>query len=159
MYIKMIREVINQNRFLCVFTAFWLAVMMFLSHQPGPDTAETSGILASLITEVIVQIFRTEISINTVHEFIRHAAHIILYMVLAVDLGILLRKAGIGWLWIVFLLMCIAVADEGTKPLIAGRHCELVDIGRNCLGNVLGIGIVFLVRNMAGVPGRTWKRG
>ncbi len=152
-------EVIKQNRFLCVFTALWLVGMMFLSHQPGPDTAETSGVLARIITEFMVHTLRVDVSVNIVHEFIRHAAHIILYMVLAVDLGILLRKVGVGWLWIVFLLMSLAAADEATKPLIAGRHCELVDIGRNCLGNVLGICIVFLVRCIAGISGCTGKRG
>ncbi len=138
--------VIKENKFLNVFGVIWLVLMMFLSHQPGPDTAKTSGVMAKLIAEYIAYIFDISIGVDIVHEFIRHAAHIVLYMVLAVDLGLLLRKAGNSWLWIAILLMGIAVADEATKPFISGRHCELVDIGRNCLGNVIGMGMVFLAK-------------
>ena len=42
-------------------------------------------------------------------------------------------------LWIALVLAIVfSVIDEGTKPLVVGRHCDIEDILLNDVGAVLG---------------------
>lgn len=121
------------DRSLLYFTIIWFMLMMFLSHQPGPDTARTSSGISLFIANLL------SMDHHEVHGFIRHAAHVGLYMVLAISMGTLLRYRGCSWLTVLGVLVAIAVLDEATKPLVAGRHCDIEDIGLNCVGNLMGL--------------------
>lgn len=123
----------KDDRKLFWFTIIWFFLMMFLSHQPGPDTAKTSGGISLLIANLL------SMDPHEVHGFIRHAAHIGLYMVLAISLGVLLWHRGYSWLAVLGVLVAVAVFDEATKPLVVGRHCDIEDIGLNCVGNFMGL--------------------
>lgn len=128
----------HEDRKLFGFTIFWFLLMMFLSHQPGPNTAKTSSGISLLIAQLLA------LDPHEVHGFIRHTAHVVLYLVLAISMGILLRRQGNSWLVILGILAAIAVFDEATKPLMAGRHCDVEDIGLNCLGNIFGMACIRL---------------
>lgn len=112
----------HRDRKLFWFIVIWFVLMMFLSHQPGPDTAKTSGGISLFIANLL------SMDPHEVHGFIRHAAHIGLYIVLATSMGVLLRHRGYRWLTVLGVLVAIAVLDEATKPLVAGRHCDIEDI-------------------------------
>lgn len=129
----MISNSVVKDRKNIVFTIVWFILMMFLSHQPGPDTANTSSGISLLIASLL------NLDPHMVHSFVRHVAHVVLYLVFAVSLGILLRHRGYGWLLILEILIIIAALDEATKPFVDGRHCDIEDIGLNCTGNVMGL--------------------
>lgn len=130
----------REKRKLIWFTVIWFLFMMFLSHQPGPDTAKTSSGISLLIAQLLA------LDSHEVHGFIRHMAHVVLYLVLAVSLGTLLRHSCYSWTMILGVLVIVAVLDEATKPLIAGRHCDIEDIGLNCVGNFFGAAYLLLRR-------------
>ena len=50
-------------------------------------------------------------------------------------------------LWIALVLSVVfSVIDEGTKPLVAGRHCDIEDILLNDVGAVLGYVAAIVMR-------------
>ncbi len=50
-------------------------------------------------------------------------------------------------LWIALVLAVVfSVIDEGTKPLVVGRHCDIEDILLNDVGAVLGYVVAIVVR-------------
>ena len=50
-------------------------------------------------------------------------------------------------LWIALALAVVfSVIDEGTKPLVVGRHCDIEDIMLNDVGAVLGYVVARVVR-------------
>ena len=106
--------------------------MFFLSHQNGPDTFNTSH----GFTVWLAQLLGTDVELT--HGVVRKIAHVGLYFVLVLLLC--------GWqalsgrkLWIALALAVVfSVIDEGTKPLVAGRHCDIEDILLNDVGALLG---------------------
>lgn len=69
--------------------------------------------------------------------FLRRAAHVVVFMVLAVLVSMCLKSWYIDrrYIGIVFLWCFI---DEATKPLIKGRHFAWFDVGLNVIGAVIG---------------------
>ena len=106
--------------------------MFFLSHQNGPDTFNTSH----GFTVWLAQLLGTDVELT--HGVVRKIAHVGLSFVLVLLLC--------GWqalsgrkLWIALVLAVVfSVIDEGTKPLVVGRHCDIEDILLNDVGTVLG---------------------
>lgn len=115
-----------------IFTIAWLTLMMFLSHQPGPDTAKTSGWLAVMIADFL------SLDEMIIHNVIRHSAHAVLYMVLTISSILVFSKTKIKMYYVLALLLMISLLDEGTKPFIVGRHCDIEDIALNDLGVIIG---------------------
>ena len=116
----------------CILSILWLCLMFFLSHQNGPDTFNTSH----GFTVWLAQVLGTDVELT--HGVVRKIAHVGLYFVLVLLLC--------GWqalsgrkLWIALALAIVfSVIDEGTKPLVVGRHCDIEDILLNDVGAVLG---------------------
>ena len=116
----------------CILSILWLCLMFFLSHQNGPDTFNTSH----GFTVWLAQLLGTDVELT--HGVVRKIAHVGLYFVLVLLLC--------GWqalsgrkLWIALALAIVfSVIDEGTKPLVVGRHCDIEDILLNDVGAVLG---------------------
>ena len=124
----------------CILSILWLCLMFFLSHQNGPDTFNTSH----GFTVWLAQVLGTDVELT--HGVVRKIAHVGLYFVLVLLLC--------GWqalsgrkLWIALALAIVfSVIDEGTKPLVVGRHCDVEDILLNDVGAVLGYVVAIVVR-------------
>ena len=108
-----------------IITILWLIFMITLSHIPGEPSGAESRWLSSMT--------------GVKEGVLRRAAHVVLYLVLAV-------LATLAWpetqLWVKCLvLVLIAVADEVTKalPVFKGRHCSVAEIGLNLLGAAGGL--------------------
>lgn len=104
-----------------------IIVEAFLSHQSG----RTSGKESRWLSE--------KTGVN--ESFIRSAAHVLLFAVLA----------GIAWLAFgtagIIVAAVWAIADEATKPLLHNqRHCSLKDILLNLAGTALGTALALLIQ-------------
>ena len=85
---------------------------------------------------------------------LRRIAHIIVFAVLTILLGMTLRvgmtsqvgemPTGRLPMWFMIFPAVWSYADEATKPLIQGRHFSWFDVGLNLLGTVIG-GLVVAV--------------
>lgn len=112
-----------------IITILWLLFMLVLSHIPGEPSGAESRWLSSMT--------------GVKEGVLRRAAHVVLYLVLAV-------LATLAWpetqLWVKCLvLVIIAIGDESSKALsiFHGRHCSIFEIGLNllgvCIGTVIGL--------------------
>ena len=111
--------------------------MTYLSHQDGEHTGRTSRELAEKLSFM-------DSDINILKGRLRRLAHVVVYAVLAVLLGITLELSGHSP-WLTAGAIVWAWADEATKPLVQGRHFSWLDVGRNVLGIVIGMVIVIFV--------------
>ncbi len=109
-----------------VTTVGWFVFMTYLSHQPGPETSNTSLWLAGLLGDIALD------------GFLRKLAHVVLFLVFSILLSITLRGFGADWKW-ALLVFLWAVVDEATKPLVVGRHFAWLDVGLNEIGVAIGV--------------------
>lgn len=111
--------------------------MTFLSHQDGEYTGKTSRELAEYLHFL-------NADINELNGMLRRIAHIVVFAVLTVLLGLTLQfgELPIGWIVIVVVWSYV---DEATKPWIQGRHFSWFDVGLNLMGTFLGGTVVLLL--------------
>ncbi|MBO5161842.1 MAG: VanZ family protein [Lachnospiraceae bacterium] len=119
-----------------ILTVIWFIFMTFLSHQDGEHTGKTSRELAEYLHFL-------NIDTNELNGRLRRIAHIVVFAVLTVLLGLTLHlgELPIGWIGIVTVWSYV---DEATKPWIQGRHFSWFDVGLNLVGTFIG-GIVVLL--------------
>lgn len=111
--------------------------MTYLSRQDGEHTGRTSRELAEKLSFL-------DSDINILNGRLRRMAHVVVYAVLAVLLGITLELSGHS-LWLTAGAIVWAWADEATKPLVQGRHFSWFDVGLNVLGIAIGMIAVILI--------------
>ena len=124
-------NIIKKNIWL-IAALLWVGGMFYLSHQNGTDTFNTSHGMTVYLANLL------GVDAQWLHGIIRKAAHLVLYFVFAVLLvGSRREKNKTIWPAVVLALV-FSLLDEGTKPLIPGRHCDVEDILLNDLGAVMG---------------------
>lgn len=114
--------------------------MTCLSHQDGEHTAKTSRELAEKLSFL-------DIDVGILNGKLRRAAHVAVFAVFTILLGITLRVGGYPR-WAVIGVVLWSYIDEATKPLIQGWHFSWVDVGLNLIGVVIG-GMVLALINGA----------
>lgn len=69
------------------------------------------------------------------------AAHVVVFAVLTVLLGLTLQSGGYP-LWYLSGVVLWSYVDEATKPLVQERHFSWFDVGLNLLGTGIGVGLI-----------------
>lgn len=113
-----------------ILTVLWFAFMTYLSHQDGEHTRRTSRELAEKLSFL-------DIDVGILNSKLRKAAHVVVFAMFTILLGITLRLGGYSR-WGVIGVVLWSYIDEATKPLIQGRHFSWVDVGLNLIGVVIG---------------------
>ena len=110
----------------------WFILIIFLSTQSGED----SGKLSLWIAEHLIG----DVPPESVHIFIRNAAHFGTHFVLAA-LTYIAAKPDLKKPPLFCLVACsiVAICDETIQCLIPGRYLELTDISLNLLGIIAAI--------------------
>ena len=138
-----------------VFTVLWFLVMTYLTHQDGEHTGKTSRELAEKLSRLDLPDFPDflgfldfihshdfhdfhDSDMNILNSRLRRLAHVVVYAVLTILLGITLELGGYP-LWPAVGVVVWAWADEATKPLVRGRHFSWFDVGLNVLGIAIGM--------------------
>lgn len=134
--------------FLLVVFTFYTALILFLSFQPGGDTADTSMGLTKFILSIFIQ---GDIPYDTLeywHMTFRLLAHPVLFMIYSLlALGVAVEF--VGKLWKCAMLSVISgillsVVTEVGKWNIPGRHFDVEEMWLNIVGVIGGI-LVYLV--------------
>ena len=82
---------------------------------------------------------------NFLNSRLRRLAHVVVYAVLTILLGITLKLVRYP-LWPAVGVVVWAWADEATKPLVRGRRFSWFDVGLNVLGIAIGmVGLVVVI--------------
>lgn len=113
-----------------ILTILWFLFMNWLSYQNGDKTLETSMELAKLFAFI-------NSDATIVSRYLRRSAHIVLFAILTILLGITLYL-GNKSSWILLLPAIWGYVDECTKPLVEGRHFSWFDVGLNLVGVAIG---------------------
>lgn len=148
----------RRNLFYFLPAVLWLAVIFFLSSQPGDDTAS----LSLAITRWLMR-FLPSVSEAGLHLLLRKLAHVGVYFVegalLYPALRAWLRSVGKCFFLTIAVCALIAAADEAHKILIPGRHCSWDEAALNVLGAFLGAGLLAAFGKWKKWRGRAPKEG
>lgn len=125
-----------------LITIVWAALILFLSFQKGPETADTSR----KFTQVILDLFYKE---DVPYEVLmmwdgkfRLAAHFVLFFLYGIwaVLGIETWSKKI-WIAVIIALLTgigLAIFSEVGKISIEGRHCDFGEMRLNMIGSIAG---------------------
>ncbi|MBR2528358.1 MAG: VanZ family protein [Blautia sp.] len=133
-----------------------LAMMYIIysfSAQPGADSGQLSFEISYDIVEIKDQILETGYSQDVlvqqaygIHYYVRKAAHITEFFLLAVAVSFPLYVYGIRGIWLILLALFICAAyaglDEYHQSFSYGRGATIVDVGIDCIGILLGVLLV-----------------
>ena len=117
--------------FFGILTLCWLVFILFLSHQNGEKTRNTSMQITRLVAPSGAELDCSDF-------IVRKLAHFGCYFILT-------GLAALAYSSFLMPYCCIIVAllDEATKDLVPGRHCQFIDICVNIVGVLCGC--VFLL--------------
>lgn len=120
--------------FFLILTVLWFIFMTYLSHQDGEHTGKTSREFAEKLS-----FLKAEPEILNCR--LRKAAHVAVFLILTVLLGITLHLGGYSLRPMIFAVIW-SYLDEATKPLVEGRHFSWFDVGLNLAGVAAGIALL-----------------
>ena len=115
---------------LCVL---WMGFIFFMSAMPGDISSEQSGVIVTVIKEIIETVTRgraVKIDTDAVQFFVRKAAHMLEYAVLFLLYRRALALSGARHPGIAALLLCSAYAstDEFHQRFVDDRGASPVDV-------------------------------
>ena len=132
-------------------------LMMFLIYSFSAQTGEVSGELSYKISYQIVEtkneILNTHKSYeelvyeaNSIHYYVRKAAHMTEYFLLAIAISFPLYVYGVRGIWLILLAGIISVGfagfDEYHQSFVENRGPSVKDVGIDGIGAGLGILLV-----------------
>ncbi|MBR2942866.1 MAG: VanZ family protein [Clostridia bacterium] len=132
----------------------WMSVIFAMSAMPGDVSGEQSGLLVSIVLDVISFFFGKDaaagISIQLIHLLIRKAAHMTEYAVLFFLYHRALRLENAKHPGLYALLMCALYAstDEFHQGFVAGRGPGVIDVLIDTLGAGIALGITWTIRQI-----------
>lgn len=136
----------------------WMAVIFYLSHQPGSASSDlSSGVVATLLDFIDQIAPGLELNVESFHTFVRKNAHFMAYLFLSLlSLNAWNSSGYRGWkrLFLGF-GMCVlfAVTDEIHQLFIEGRSGEVTDVLIDSTGAAVGAVIYITAAKVAGL----WK--
>ncbi len=128
-----------------------MVVIFCFSQMKGDDSGETSGKLLTEILKLVKSIQNKDLSqstIDSIHFFIRKAAHFTEYAIFGWSTiyaltGLVKNK----WAACIFseaFVFVYAISDEIHQYLVPGRYMSAMDVGIDSLGALFGIWIFVL---------------
>lgn len=132
-------------------------VIMYLIYSLSAQTGEVSGELSYKISYQIVETKNEVLNTNksydelaheadTIHYYVRKAAHMAAYFMLAVAISFPLYVYRVRGIWLMLLagIVCVGFAgfDEYHQSFVAGRGPSLKDVGIDSIGAFIGILLV-----------------
>lgn len=136
----------------------WMAVIFYLSHQPGSASSDlSSGIVATLLNFIDQVAPNLELNVESFHTFVRKNAHFMAYLFLSLLSLNAWKSSGFrGWkqLFLGF-GMCVlfAVTDEIHQLFIEGRSGEARDVLIDSTGAAVGVVVYIIAAKMVSL----WK--
>lgn len=133
---------------------FWMAVIFYLSHQPGSaSSALSSGIVASLLNFIDQVAPTLDFDIERFHTFVRKNAHFIAYFLLGLLSLNAWRSSGFrGMKQLVLgfgMAFAFAITDEVHQLFVDGRSGEVRDVLIDSAGAALGV-LVYRIADKLG---------
>ena len=133
-------------------SVLWMGLCLFLSWQPGEETAALSGEIAQAVHRMI-RLFGFEVDITIIHTVLRKLAHPAVFFVA----GVLLfcstarslprgpRRAALACAVAALAVSLLAVVAEAGKLWIPGRHLQWDETLLDVIGAACGSIVAWVV--------------
>lgn len=126
----------------------WMALIFYLSHQPGGESSHLSGGVLTFI-HALIPMFDLHEN-EWIHTFVRKGAHLGAYLILGALFMIALRSSYQTTLrkraFIAFISSFLyAISDEVHQLFVSGRSGQVTDVLIDSLGAAIGIGIYLAI--------------
>lgn len=141
----------KRNKLIFILPLAIMTAIFLLSSQNSIQSGSLSQELTNIILDGIGHLIDPNISEmpgiwNTMHILVRKAAHFFIYMLLGfflyMSIRIIVKKA-------IFLTgsicLAFAVSDEIHQFFVPGRSMQIIDVGIDMTGAMVGITISFLI--------------
>jgi VanZ family protein len=132
----------RNKKLLWLFPVSWMGVIFYFSHQPGIESAQTSGWLANIV-ETIAYVFNISSTEVELHLLVRKGAHFIEFAILGLLLFIALYFTREKLLSSSVIALVIGVVygifDELHQLFIPGRSCQVTDMLIDASGVLLAV--------------------
>ena len=120
----------------------WMGLIFFLSHQPGEQSGELSGLIADTILRLFGKGGNPAL-LDTFNSVLRTVAHGTAFFVLALLVGMAFHQVYVVDIpnGVVTLILCLlyAASDEWHQSIVPGRSSEWSDFFVDAGGVVLAI--------------------
>lgn len=138
-----------ENKFCWTTVVIWMALIFFLSHQPGQESSELSAGITDIIGSLFEVVFQGKLDASNLSFYIRKSAHFLAYFVLSLLVIHSLRKSGLkgyrGFGLALIICVLYAITDEIHQLFIPGRSGDLRDVLIDSAGATVGIGLYLLL--------------
>lgn len=133
---------------LWIIAFFWMILIYFLSAQVGEDSGNLSKGMSVFLLKILKEVFpNVNLDINSLHYFIRKAAHFFAYFVLgilvlnALRFGEVIEYREI----LIAIIICVmyAISDEFHQSLVPGRGPAIKDVLIDTSGAFVGVIILY----------------
>ena len=149
-------------------------LMLYVIYSFSAQTGEVSGQLSYQVSYQIVEIkdevlntgkseYQLDQEAQSIHYYVRKAAHMTEYFLLAISLSFPLYVYGVRGIWLILLagILCTGFAglDEYHQSHVANRGPSLKDVGIDSIGAAFGILIVqIFCWSVLHTPGRPQRK-
>ncbi|RKD23138.1 hypothetical protein BEP19_13045 [Ammoniphilus oxalaticus] len=128
----------------------WMALIFFLSRQPGTESGELSRGITAFIIDIARKVApQFDLETSNFHFFIRKNAHFFAYFILGVFVMNAMRTSRIvgfrRFAWTIVICVLYAISDETHQLFIPGRSGEVRDVLIDTAGAATGIGFYLLI--------------
>ena len=116
-----------------IFLLLAVCIILYLTFQDAKGTTDLSEAVRGLLEKI---------GIKTDFHSIRSNAHLVVFFIF----GVVLSLFGKTWNWKIWVVLAVGCAfgllDEGLKILLPTREFDAVDLIKDWIGIVAGVGIV-----------------
>lgn len=123
----------------------WMIIIFMFSNQKSDDSTNLSNGLILKTVRIIEKInhktYSDEEILNKFFVPVRKAAHFLIYLILGILVYLYIKDYSLkSTIFISIMICCMyACTDEIHQMFVAGRSCEIIDVGIDTIGSLLGI--------------------
>lgn len=134
-----------------------MAIIFFFSNQNANKSINLSDEVARKTVEIKSEVIKTEITEREKENFvastrilIRKSAHFIIYFILGILLYLTFKSYNVKHLVLYSIFICFlyACSDEVHQLFVSERTAKVLDVFIDTCGATLGIGLVYLLKNI-----------
>jgi len=117
-----------KNSFL-ILSLLLTSLVFTMSFVSGADSGELSSGVTALVYKLTSNIFpNSNLDLDVLHAFIRKAAHVTEYAILAITWFITIKAYNLSFSWFLFIGITIASTDEAIQILAVDRGPSIFDV-------------------------------
>ncbi len=139
-----------EKKYITLVITILITIFIFsMSLSSGTQSGEMSSGFTVFIKNILDAVFvNNNISLDTLHVFVRKGAHVFEYFILGIAYYFTARAFNLSILKVTFIVLLTAGIDEWIQHFVPGRAGRLLDVFVYDFGGfILGFGLMLLILN------------